>query len=181
MQCMSRFSRAYESAIKAAGISRVDVAKVADIHTVSLWRLLNDVRPLSPDIVGKLISALTNESDRRHCIREYLYDATPSDYSSDLIISFGHVEEPAATRTADSLRQALDLLEQAATSDRDLRRLVIDLAAVVARPESRSDEAYDAERAAVGKVLADSVGTPDTTPKTPSRARGRKSAGAKSE
>lgn len=84
--------------------------------------------------VERLLRAIVSVEDKTHILREYLFDQTPEEYWPQLSISFGVVSESRATPFTDSLSAALAELERAATSDRDLRRLLVDLAAVVLKP-----------------------------------------------
>lgn len=85
----------------------------------------------SPEHVEALLTALSDRSDQLHCLREYLFDQTPADFREVLAISFGAIQEDKPRARADSLRTAIEEIENAATDDADLRRLVIDLAKVV--------------------------------------------------
>lgn len=132
-QFVSRFTRAYDAALSAEGISRADAASTAGLHPSTLSRIMSDELGAAVENVERLLRALPKREDRLHCLREYLFDHTPEEYRAELVVHFGAVAEARPQR--DALRDALDALEDAATSDKDLRRLITDLARVVIRPE----------------------------------------------
>jgi hypothetical protein len=171
---VSRFSRAYDSALSAAGISRATAAKIAGIHGSTLSRIMADEFAASPDSVEGLLRALTDQADRLHCLREFLFDQTPTEFWPTLVIHFSELNEPRARPPIDSLHDALQELERTATGDRELRQLLVDLAKIMARPEHRHLEAtpahaYEEERAAVQR-LAPKEGIPTPTLEKPSLA-----------
>jgi hypothetical protein len=133
---------------------------------------MSDDRPAGPEHVERLLRALPNESDRLHCLREYIFDQVPPDYAPNLSVNFGTVEEVGATYHADELTQAIDLLRAAAVNDIDLRRLLTDLSAVVVRPgrlpPAMAEQAYEEERGEVRKLIA-KADTP--TPTAPAQSR----------
>lgn len=134
-------------------MTRADAATGAGIHPSSLTRILNDEIQPSPDIVGRLLEVLADKSDRVHCLREYLFDQTPADYRDGLIIHFGQVDDASPPRRPDSLHRALSEIEEAATEDPDLRRLVVDLAKVVGHGPAASVRTPGGEIAACDAAL----------------------------
>lgn len=126
---MSRFSRAFEAAIKEAGLTRADAAAAAEIDASVLSRLLNDEREVTRDHVARLIAVLKHDSDREHCVREFLIDQTPPQLRERLVVHFGTMRE-AGQRAQDPLSRNLEALESAATDNPDLRKLVANLAAL---------------------------------------------------
>jgi hypothetical protein len=154
-------------------MSRADAAKVAGIHPSTLSRIMSDELGASVENVAMLLRAVPDASDRLHCLREYLFDETPDAYRDELIISFEQLDEKRPRLATDSLRGAIHALELAATTDRDLRRLIVDLAAVLARPHTVSAEdvarAYEEERESVQKTVA-MAGKPTSTRRKRKRA-----------
>ncbi len=94
---------------------------------------MSDEISAGPEHVEKLLLALSFDADRNHCLREYIFDQTPRDYWEKLIVHFGVVHESKPRAPTDNLSAALRDLEESATSDPDLRRLLTDLAKVVGK------------------------------------------------
>lgn len=149
---VSRFTRAYDGALAAAQLTRADAASRAGIHPSTLSRIMAEEIDASPDHVERMLAALSDRSDRLHCLREYLLDQTPSDYRDGLAISFGLVEESTPRKHADPLQKALHALENAATEDSDLQRLIIDLAKVVSPPPRRNLQKVESQEEQIAQA-----------------------------
>lgn len=126
---MSRFSRAYEGAIATANLTRAQAAAGAGLDASVVSRLLSGERDAQAEHVAALIGVLHSESDREHCICEFLADQCPDEYRQRLVVHFGVVRE-SRPRSDDPLARNFDLLEEAATSNPDLRKLITNLAAM---------------------------------------------------
>lgn len=119
---MSRFSRAFDGALKAAGLQQADAAHIAGYHTSMVSRLLKGRSALSPKHVKQLLLAIQNTGDRAHCLTEFLYDCCPEDYRESLIISLGQVQEARAVGQ-DELTGDLAVLERLAIDNDELKEL----------------------------------------------------------
>lgn len=137
-QYVSRFTRAYDGALRAAEIPKSAAAESAGIHPSTLTRIMADEIAASVEHVEKLLLVLPDFSDRLHCLREFLYDQTPPDYRDATAISFGILAESKLEGRPDGLREALDQLEKTATDDADLRALLTNLANATGKPGRKS-------------------------------------------
>jgi len=164
-QFVSRFSRALDAALRAEGLSKANAAEVAGIHPSTVTRIMADEIQASSEHVESLLLVLTNQSDRLHCLREYLFDQTPEDYRESLVVSFGSIQEEKPRHRADPLYDALTQLEITATSDADLRTLITSLARATSKvgrksfaansPQSDRVASTGAIRKNAGKVCGD--------------------------
>ncbi len=100
---------------------------------------MSDEISASPEHVEKLLLALPDDSDRHHCLREYLFDQTPVDYREQLVVHFGMIMEEKTRGPIDNLSTALQDLEIGATTNVDLRHLLIDLAKIVGGPKRNQE------------------------------------------
>lgn len=133
---MSRFSRAYEGAIKAAGLTKAQAAAAAGMDASVVTRILSDERPAQPEHVAALIVALPDQSDREHCVLEFLTDQCPPALRERLRLSFGVAREAPGKRE-DSLSRHLGELERAATDNPDLRKLLGNLTSLLADTDDK--------------------------------------------
>lgn len=130
---MSRFSRAFDGALKVANLTQSDAAKLAGYHSSLVSRVLSGESALTTEHVEKLLLAVQDKADREHCLCEFLVDCCPEDYRGRLILSFGTTREPRAAGN-DKLTRDLLLLDQLATENPDLRRLLSLLVAILKTP-----------------------------------------------
>jgi len=76
---VSNFSRAYNGALTAAGLSQADASRVSGVNTSTLSRIMSDELPASQEHVEKLLLPLASEADRHHCLCAYVIDQVPRD------------------------------------------------------------------------------------------------------
>lgn len=160
---MSRFSRAYDGALKAAGLQQADAAAIAGWHTSMISRLLNGRSALAPKHVRQLLLAIQDQADREHCLREFLFDCCPEEYRDRLIISLGAAHEARAIGR-DDISTDLAVLERLAEQNPDLRELFDILVRLLTQAEPRGAGADDCR--AVTDLLAGARRKPAPTPRT---------------
>lgn len=131
---MSRFSRAYDAALQQSNLTRGQAAATAGLDASVVSRILNDDRPATPEHVSALVRALSNVSDREHCVIQFLIDQCPEDLRERLHVTFGSHRE-LRPPPEDSLARHLAALELAATDNPDLRKLFANLAALMSAPD----------------------------------------------
>ncbi len=136
---MSRFSRAFDGALKAAGLQQADAAAIAGYHTSMVSRLLKGRSALSPKHVKQLLLAIQNTADRAHCLTEFLYDCCPEDDRRQLIISLGQAHEARAVGQ-DELSNDLAALERLAENNDELKELFSILVQLLSTKHGRDVE-----------------------------------------
>lgn len=139
MVTVSRFTRAYNAALTAAQVTRTHAATLAGMKQSVLSRLLNDERPVYAEHVERMLRAIP-ELDREHCLRAFLLDQVPEEYREKLIVNFGSLREEAPRRPLDPLTRDLLALEHEAENNPDLRKVLSNLAALLANSDPRLEE-----------------------------------------
>lgn len=136
---MSRFSRAYDGALKTASLTQADAAGIAGYHASLVSRVLGGDSTLTTEHVEKLLMAISDVSDREHCLSEFLFDCCPADYREKLAVSFGVIRE-ARAKGQDDLTGALKTLEKLAVDNDALADLLKVLVKLLAPKVSRVEE-----------------------------------------
>jgi transcriptional regulator with XRE-family HTH domain len=138
---MSRFSRAFDAALKSSkpSVSQAEAAVRAGYHPSLVSRVLSGRSTLTPDHVSKLLAAINNSADRDLCVAEFLLDQCPEDYRDELTIKVGK-SGVAKARGKDRLTQDLTTLEELATDQPDLRRLISLLLSIVSKSDDAAGE-----------------------------------------
>lgn len=136
---MSRFSRAYDGALKTAGLTQAEAAGIAGYHASLVSRVLGGDSTLTSEHVEKLLMAISDVSDREHCLSEFLFDCCPADYRDKLAVSFGVIRE-ARAKGQDDLTGALQTLEKLAVDNDALADLLKVLVKLLTPKPSRVEE-----------------------------------------
>lgn len=158
---MSRFSRAYEGALKVAGLQQADVAAIAGYHTSMVSRLLNSRSALTPKHVSKLLLAISDPADQHHCLAEFLKDCCPEDFREAIIITMAQANE-ARAKGADPLTTDLARLERMGVDNEDLRELISLLVSLLSQKLE-----HNSELAAVEDILSRAETRTDPIPRGP--------------
>lgn len=172
---MSRFSRAFDGALKSATppISQAEAAAATGFHPSLVSRVLGGRSPLTPAHVSKLLGAIESEADREYCVMQFLLDCCPEDYREQLAVRVGK-SGSAKARGSDKLTQDLATLEDLATDQPDLRRLISLLLSIASKADESAGSNGERSASVIDKMLAASA-----TGKAPTPRRVKPAAGAK--
>lgn len=166
---MSRFSRAFDGALKAAKLQQADAAKIAGYHTSMVSRVLKGSSALKPKHVERLLLAINNASDREHCLREFLFDCCPEDYREGLIVNYGAARESAA-KGMDGITSDISTLERLAVDNSDLEELIRRLIKILTR--NAGSKLSSSEPRAISRVLKRAERESAATPPSKKRSAG---------
>jgi len=123
---MGLFSRAISAALRSAGRSHTEAARLSGLTQASISRSASGETLPDPANLSKLLLAI-EPADRPHCLRQYLMEHTPDEYHGHMDIIISGTKESAPGHI-DDLSAALLFLDKEANRNKHLETLLIELA-----------------------------------------------------